>query len=79
MDKSNKYITHERKVGPHVGLQSGLALFVVVMGALFYIDATPGIQSTMSIVTILFGMWWFLVHHGYEHWHHGHHHSHVHH
>jgi len=66
----DKHIKHEPKVGPHIGLQSGLALFVMVMGILFYIDATTGIQNLLSILTILLGMFWFSVHHAYDEWHH---------
>jgi len=67
---------HVHKVGPHIGLQSGLALFVVVMGLLFYIEATSGLQNLLSILTILFGMFWFSAHHAYDEWHHHHRHWH---
>ncbi|MEH6346013.1 MAG: hypothetical protein V7785_13060 [Bermanella sp.] len=79
MDKTNKYIYKERKVGPHISVQSGLAFFVTVMGALFYLDAAAGTQSVMSILTMVFGVLWFVLHHGMEQWHHSHHHDHIHH
>jgi len=79
MDKSSKYIYKERKIGPHISVQSGLAFFVIVMGALFYLDAAPGTQSTMSILTMVFGVLWLVLHHGIENWLHGHGHDHIHH
>ncbi len=72
----DKHIKHGHKVGPHIGLQSGLALFVVVMGLLFFIDATTGIQNLLSILTMLLGMFWFSAHHAYDEWHHHHRHWH---
>ncbi len=72
----DKHIKPDHKVGSHIGLQSGLALFVMVMGLLFYIEATSGIENLLSILTILFGMLWFSAHHAYDEWHHHHRHWH---
>ncbi len=79
MDKTNKYIYKERKIGPHISVQSGLAFFVTVMGGLFYLDAAPGTHSFVAILTMAFGIIWFVIHHNYERWHHGHGHDHIHH
>ncbi len=79
MDKSNKYIKKERRVGAHFDLQSGLALFVVMMGLLFYIDAAPGAHTLMTALTVASGIAWYMIHHAYVHWHHAHHQGHIHH
>lgn len=76
MDKTSKYIKKERRIGPHISVQSGLAFFVAVMGVLFYLDAAPGAHTRMAVVTIAVGIVWFVTHHAYVQWHDNHHHGH---
>jgi len=49
------------------------------MGGLFYLDAAPGTHSFVAILTMAFGIIWFVIHHNYERWHHGHGDDHIHH
>ncbi len=78
MDKIDKYIKKERKIGPHISVQSGLAFFVAVMGVLFYMDAAPGAHTRVAVITIAVGVIWFVVHHSYLQWHESHHGPHPH-
>ena len=76
MNRYSKYVHKEHKVGAHLDVQSALALFVVMMGLLFYVDAAPGTHTLMTVLTIAFGIAWYMAHNAYMHWHDHHHHTH---
>ncbi len=61
------------KNGQNVDLHSAMALFVVVMGLLFYIDAAPGTHTLVTLLTILFGVAWYAGHQTYLWWQASHH------
>lgn len=61
------------KNGEKLDLQTALSLFVITMGFLFYIDASPGSQAMMSALTMLAGLAWLIGHSVWKHWHPAHH------
>ena len=62
------------KNGTKTDVQSALAVFVIIMGFLFLIDAAPGVHSAVAIATIVFGFFWYFGHQAYIWWGHTHHH-----
>ncbi|GAB3113099.1 hypothetical protein G8770_19150 [Aestuariicella hydrocarbonica] len=58
--------------GKKLDLQLAMALFVMMMGFLFYIDAEPGTHTLISLLTILAGVAWFVGHSALKRWHHKH-------
>lgn len=56
------------KNGEKIDLHSALALFVVMMGFLFLLDAAPGTHTIITLLTILSGVAWYLGHQFYLHW-----------
>ena len=60
------YMLHpDFKNGEKLDLQSAMAVFVTMMGLLFYIDAAPGTHTVISLLTLLTGVIWFCG----RHWH----------
>ena len=59
------------KNGTKTSVQSALAVFVIIMGFLFLIDAAPGVHSAIAIATIVFGFIWYFGKNAYIWW--GHH------
>jgi hypothetical protein len=67
------------KNGETLNVQSALAVFVVMMGFLFMIDAKPGIHMAIAGVLMLAGFCWYLLNHAYLWWRHNHPHPQRHH
>ncbi len=63
------------KNGEKLNLHSALALFIIVMGFLFMIDAAPGSHTVVAGSLILFGFAWYLANHAYIWWRQHHPHS----
>lgn len=62
------------KNGKKTNVQSAMAVFVIIMGFLFLIDAAPGVHSAISIAMIVFGFLWYFGRQIYTSWDHTHHH-----
>ncbi len=58
--------------GKKLSLHSAFALFVIMMGFLFLIDANTGMQNVASLSLLLLGLIWYGVHEGYVWWRHHH-------
>ena len=56
------------KNGEKLNLHSAFALFVIVMGFLFMIDAAPGMHTVIAGCLMLFGFAWYLANHAYLLW-----------
>ncbi len=61
------------KNGTKTDVQSALAVFVIIMGFLFLIDAAPGTHSAVALAMIAFGILWYYGHQVYRWWGHTHH------
>lgn len=59
--------------GKKLNLSTSMALFTVVMGFLFLLDASPGGQTMISYLLILLGLLWYFGDHIYHWWEHRHH------
>jgi predicted RND superfamily exporter protein len=62
------------KNAQNLDLHSALAIFIVMMGLLFYIDAAAGTHSIMALLTIVLGLAWYAGHKALfrfvrDHWH----------
>ncbi len=56
------------KNGEQLDLHYALALFVMGMGFLFYIDAAPGTHALVAQLTVLAGLFWLAGHYLWKHW-----------
>ncbi len=61
------------KNGEKLDLQNAMALFIVMMGFLFYIDAAAGTHTLMALITILAGVVWYVGHTAWKRWRISHH------
>lgn len=61
-------LNQDFKNGQKVDLHSAFALFVIMMGFLFYLDAAPGTHAIVALMMILFGFAWHYGHHAYQWW-----------
>ncbi|BFM13958.1 hypothetical protein R50073_01410 [Maricurvus nonylphenolicus] len=63
------------KNGQRLDLQSCMALFLIMMGFLFYIDQGPAYSMPLTLSTIAIGVIWYVGHHAHLWWkaHHPHH------
>lgn len=61
-------LNQDFKNGEKVDLHSALAIFVIMMGFLFYIDAAPGTHTTVTLITVLLGFAWYIGHDIYNWW-----------
>ena len=43
-------------------LHSAMSIFVIMMGALFYLEAAPGTHTAMALLTVLCGVVWYAGH-----------------
>jgi uncharacterized membrane protein len=66
------------KNGEKIHLPRSIALFAVLMGFLFLIEATPGTQTLLSVMLMLAGLIWYFGDHALIWWRHHHHVGHHH-
>ena len=63
------------KNGEKLDLHSAFSLFVVMMGLLFLLETTSSAHTAIILLTIMFGVSWYLGHQFYLYWQHNHSHS----
>lgn len=56
------------KNGQKLDLQSALAVFVMMMGFLFLIEAAPGAHTWVALLTLLAGLVWLTGHESVQRW-----------
>ncbi|MCW8884674.1 MAG: hypothetical protein OQK12_05380 [Motiliproteus sp.] len=59
--------------GKKLNLSTSLAIFTIVMGFLFLLDAGAGMHTVMAGAMILFGFAWYFGDHLFHWWDHQHH------
>ncbi|MEH6577802.1 MAG: hypothetical protein V7731_12065 [Amphritea sp.] len=69
-------LSHDFNNGKKLNLNAALAVFVIVMGFLFLLDAESGAHTVIAASLVLFGFAWYFGSHFYGWWarHHHHHH-----
>ncbi|MEH6627022.1 MAG: hypothetical protein V7739_11290 [Motiliproteus sp.] len=56
--------------GKEVNISTSLAVFTIIMGFLFLIDAAPGMHTVVASTLILFGFIWYFGDHAFHWWEH---------
>ncbi len=60
--------------GKKLNLSTSLAVFTIIMGFLFLLDASAGMNTVVAGSLILFGFAWYFGDHAFHWWEHSRHH-----